>query len=250
MLFGEFCFDAAIAAAVAGDGDFSGDADSQLFELAIIRLHAVIHIDDGSGDVSGRRKGVEADDDIFVEGVGIHFERLFGSGKNFFVGRGEFQLDFARLRQPDAIADDFGIEAVAAILVAQPFRHAVAGFGAGHVRLAGNVAQIAFGARGIGNCAHLLFEGAFGGYARGREAADAEIFLLAAGNCGGKYEDACENDCRARAPLGNCHSHLVEELQILYYMGAARPRLLAKFFLRCNVWRWMRKNMRRRALFA
>ena len=48
VLFSEFCFDAAIAAAVASDCDFSGDADSQLFELAIIRLHAVIHIDDGA----------------------------------------------------------------------------------------------------------------------------------------------------------------------------------------------------------
>jgi hypothetical protein len=66
----------------------------------------------------------------------------------------------------------------------------------------------------------LLLEGAFGGDARGRETADAGIFLLATGNCGGKYEDAGQNDCCTRAPLGNCHSHLVGELQILYYMGA------------------------------
>src|SRR5580658_8374257 len=96
----------------------------------------------------------------------------------------------------------------------------MAGFGAGHVRLAGDAAQITLGARWIGNGAQLLLEDAFGGDTRGREAADAGIFLLAARYCGGKYENACENDCGTSAPPGECHSHLVAELQILYYMGA------------------------------
>src|SRR5271155_1667986 len=129
-------------------------------------------------------------------------------------------MDFARLRKPHAVADDFGIEAVAAILVAQPFSDTVASFGASHVRLAGDVPQIAFGAGGIGHRAHLLLEGAFGGDAGGREPTDTGIILCATGNCGGKNDDAGQDDCGTNSPGCDSHSHLVAELQILYYTGA------------------------------
>jgi hypothetical protein len=65
----------------------------------------------------------------------------------------------------------------------------------------------------------LLLEGAFGGDARGRKAADAGIILRATRNCCRKYDDACQNDCGANSLGRDCHSHLMEELQILYYMG-------------------------------
>ena len=59
-----------------------------------------------------------------------------GVASAFFVGRNEFELHFARLSHPHAVCDDLGVESKASILISQPFRHLMARFRAGPVRLA------------------------------------------------------------------------------------------------------------------
>ena len=81
-----------------------------------------------------------------------------GVASVFFVGLVNSSVIWRGMREPGAVGDDFGVEAEAAVLVAEPFGDAAAGFGAGQVRLAGEVAEIGFGARGVGNGAQFLFE--------------------------------------------------------------------------------------------
>jgi hypothetical protein len=57
------------------------------------------------------------------------------------------------------------------------------------VRLAGQTAEVGFGAGGVGKGAELLLELAFGGDARGREAGDPCGFLRAACGHGEKQND-------------------------------------------------------------
>jgi hypothetical protein len=64
-------------------------------------------------------------------------------------------------------------------LVAQPFGQAVASFGAGEVRLAGDVTKIAFGMCCVGNRAQFLFAREFSFHADGRKTRDASICLSA-----------------------------------------------------------------------
>ena len=116
-----------------------------------------------------------------------------GVASVLLCGLRKLELDFARLRQPDAVGDDFGVEAEAAILVAQPFGDAAARFRSGHVRLAGEMPQIAFRMRRVGNGAEFFFELAFGRDARGRKAGDAGRFLRAAGNRGDEEKQTGEN---------------------------------------------------------
>ena len=47
---------------------------------------------------------------------------------------------------------------IAPILIAQPFGYAVARFSAGHVRFAGQVAQITFGVRGVWDTSEFKFK--------------------------------------------------------------------------------------------
>ena len=73
-----------------------------------------------------------------------------GVASAFFAGRDEIELHFARLSHPHAVRNDFGVEPKASILVSQPFRHLMARFRAGPVRLAREMAQIALRVCGVG----------------------------------------------------------------------------------------------------
>ena len=55
VFVGELRFDAAITSAIARDDDFAFDVHAGGSKRAVIVLHAVVHIDDGRGDFSGRR---------------------------------------------------------------------------------------------------------------------------------------------------------------------------------------------------
>ena len=115
---------------------------------------------------------------------------LLGSAQRNRLRRGEFQFHFARLRKPHAITHNVRVKAVTAVLVAQPFGQAMARFRTGQMRLAGNVAQIAFGVRRVRNRAQLLLALHFRLDMRGRKASDAVIFLRADRKRGWKHNAA------------------------------------------------------------
>ena len=68
-----------------------------------------------------------------------------------------------------------------------------------HVRLAGEMAQIAFGPRRIGDGLKLLFEGAFRFHAKWSETTDSGVALRAAGNRNRK-EEQDRKQTRGRTP--------------------------------------------------
>ena len=170
MLFRELGFDSAIALAVTREDDFSFNAHAERGQFAIIIERAVICVDDGSGYISGRRINVECADGALVVCGGIAVERRLGSGELFVHGLHELELHFARLGQPCAVADDLGVEAKTLVLIAEPFGDLVACFRARQVGLAGEVAQVVLGVRGIGNEAKFPLELPLGLDMRGQEA--------------------------------------------------------------------------------
>ena len=98
-----------------------------------------------------------------------------GSGVASFFATGlvSSRRDFARHGEPGAVDHDIGVESEAAVLIAEPFGDAAAGFGAGEMGFAGQAAKIGLGVSGVRDGAEFLFELALAGDARGREAGNA-----------------------------------------------------------------------------
>ena len=180
MLFREFRFYSAVALAVTREDDFSFDAYAKRRQLAVIIERAVICVDDGSRYIPRRRINVEGADGALVVCGGIAVERRLGSGELFAHGLHEFELHFARLRQPCAVADDLGVEAETLVLIAEPFGYLVACFRARQVRLAGEVAQVVLSVRGIGDEAKFSLQLPFGLDVRRQEARNIVGSLRAA----------------------------------------------------------------------
>lgn len=88
---------------------------------------------------------------------------LFLRGQRFFLGRDEIEANFARHREIDGVFDNLGVKAEAAILLDEPFSDAMAGFGAGKMRLGGEMAEIGFGVRRVRDGEKLLFKRLLGG---------------------------------------------------------------------------------------
>ena len=203
MIFGELGFHTAVTFAVTRQEDFPFDVNSGGGERVVIVLHSVIHVDDRSGGFAGWRVAIEGGGDALVGGVFVGVDGRLGRGEFLGDGLCDFERDFARHGEPGAVDDDVGVEAEAAVLVAQPFGDTMAGFGAGHVRLAGEAAEIFSGAGGVGYGAELLLKFAFGGNASGREAGDTRVgsgILRAPGANGeGEQHDRhCADGCCGR----------------------------------------------------
>ena len=109
VFFREFGFYSAIALAVTREDDLPSTSRRRC-QLAVILLRAVIHVNDGRGDFA--RRGIE----IECGTARLSYVALspsigcLGTGEFFVLGLHEFECDFARLRQPCAVGDDFGVE--------------------------------------------------------------------------------------------------------------------------------------------
>ena len=98
VLFGKFRFDAAIAMAIARDGNLSLDTNTERIERPIILGHPVVDIDDRRADFGRGRIRVESYDGAGITRVLVCFDGLLRGRERLRFGSREFELHFARLR--------------------------------------------------------------------------------------------------------------------------------------------------------
>ena len=94
VFFGKFRLDAAISVAVTHENDFSRDAGAERFELAVIVGRAVIGVNDGRRDFTGRRVSIEADRGAGIVRALVPFVGLFLRGEGFFLRSDEIEFNF------------------------------------------------------------------------------------------------------------------------------------------------------------
>ena len=175
------------------------DGNSERIEHAVIVHIAVIHVDDFGGHLAGRRICIECGKDMRIGRIRIDRVRLLGRCERPLLGYSELELDFMRQRNPGSVRDDFRVEAEAAILIEEPLREAMARFGSGNVRFAGEMAKIAFRARGIGNGLEFLLERELVGDAAGRETVESGVVLNARNHGGRKQRKPRQKASNAHA---------------------------------------------------